>query len=110
MSIIDHGDGLVLFGQLANSPEFRDGAIHRKTTVRRNHADTRALRLLEFRFQVSHVVMLVTKTLRLTKSDAVDDAGVIELIADDRVLLTQKSFEEPAIGVEGAWVKNGVLC
>jgi hypothetical protein len=45
----------------------------------------------------------------LAQADAVDDGGVVEFVADDRVLLAQQRFEQAAVGVERGGVQDGVL-
>ena len=47
--------------------------------------------------------------LRLAQPDAVDDAGVVERIGDDRVLLIQQRLEQAAVGIEAGGVEDRVL-
>ena len=54
------------------------------------------------RLQIGHVVVAVAEALRLAQADAVDDAGVVQLVADDRVLLAEQRLEQAAVGVEAA--------
>jgi hypothetical protein len=44
--------------------------------------------------------VFVAKPLRFTEADAVDDAGVIQLIADHSVFLAKQRFKQSAVGVE----------
>src|SRR5207237_7017025 len=71
--------------------------------------ETRAARFFELRLEIGHVVMLVTKALRFTEPDAVDDRGVIQFIADDRVFVGENGFKKAAIRVERTRVKNRFL-
>ena len=47
----------------------------------------------ELRFQICHVAVLIAKPLRFAEADAVDDAGVIQFIADHRVVFGEQRFE-----------------
>ena len=60
-------------------------------------------------FQISEVVVGVTKALGLAKTHAVDDRSVIERVGDDGVLCGQESFEKAAIRIKTGRVEDGVL-
>ncbi len=47
--------------------------------------------------------------LRLAEPDAVDDAGMVELVGDDRVFRLKQDLEHAAIRVPAGGVKNGLL-
>ncbi len=53
--------------------------------------------------------MLVAEALRLAQPHAVDDAGVVQLVAEDRVVLAEQRLEQPAVGVEARDVEDGVV-
>ena len=67
------------------------------------------LAAFSLRLQVGHVVVLVAEALRLAEADAVDDAGVVQLVGDDRVLRAEQRFEQPAVGVEARAVEDRVV-
>jgi len=48
------------------------------------------MRILKLLFQIAHVLVLVDPSLSLGHSTAVDDASVVELVADDQVSLINK--------------------
>ena len=89
----------------------RDVAVHGKDTVGNDEFGLRprGVRLFEFGFQVGHVGVGVAKPFRFGQANAVDDAGVVELIADDGVFGAKNGFEQTAVGVKGREVKDGVL-
>jgi hypothetical protein len=60
-------------------------------------------------FEIGHVVVLVTKALRFAEPDAIDDAGVIQFIADHRVFVGEQRLEQAAVCVEAGWVKNRIF-
>jgi len=53
--------------------------------------------------------VLVAPALGLAQADAVDDGGVVQLVADDGVGLGQQRLEQAAVGVEGRRIEDGVL-
>ncbi len=63
----------------------------------------------QLRFQVRHVIVPVAKSLSLTQTDAIDDAGMIELIRNDGILICQQSFEESTIRIETGAVQDCVF-
>ena len=54
-------------------------------------------------------LLLVAVALGLAEPDAVDDAGVVQFVADDRVLRAEDGLEEPAVGVEARAIEDRVL-
>ena len=51
-------------------------------------------------FQFLHVGMGVAEAGRFAEANAVDEAGMIQRIADDGVAFIQQRFEEAGIGVK----------
>ena len=66
-------------------------------------------RFLEPRLEFIQIVVRVTKALCFAQADAVDDAGVIQRVADDRVLLVEQGLEQSAVGIEARRVEDGVF-
>ena len=83
-------------GQIADRLQVRDDAVHREHAVGRDQLEAGAggIGLVQLGLEVGHVVVAVAKALRLAQADAVDDAGMIQLVADDRVLFAQQRFEQ----------------
>src|SRR6266567_2719494 len=48
-------------------------------------------------------------SLSFAKANAVDDAGVIKLVADDRVVFTQQRFEQAAVGIEATRIEDRIF-
>ena len=86
-----------------------DNAVHRKYAVGRDHLEATALGFLQFFFERRHVIVGVAETFGLGEPHAVDDRGVVERIGDDGVFLAEQSFEQAAIGIETAGIKDRVL-
>ena len=104
--VVDHRHCAIFFREITNRGQIRDRAVHRKTTISGNQFEARILRGAKLRFEVVHVVVFVTKALRLAEANAVDDARVIQFITDHRVLFREQCLEQPAVSVEAGWIKE----
>lgn len=56
-----------------------------------------------------HIEMLVAETFRFIESDAIDDGGVVEGIADNGVFGSKDSLEEACVGVEATGEQNAIF-
>ena len=91
--IINHHQRAIFFGQITDRFEIGDRSVHRKATIGRNQFYLGVASLAQLRFQIGHVVMLVTKALRFAETDAVNDGSMIQFIGDHRILICQQGFE-----------------
>ena len=66
-------------------------------------------RFLQPRLEFVEVVVGVAQALRLAEPDAVDDAGVVQRVADHRVLLVEQRLEEAAVRVEARRIQDRVV-
>ena len=107
--VIDHRERVVFFGEVANRRHIRDRPIHREAAVGGDQSKTGIFRDAQLSFEIGHVAVLVAKPLRFAEPNAVDDAGVIQFVADYRVLVGQERFEQTAVGIETGWIKNCVF-
>jgi hypothetical protein len=109
--IVDHHQRVVRFREIADRLEIRDDAIHREHAVGRDQLEARAGRigLGEARGEIGHVVVAIAIAAGFAKADPVDDARVIELVADDGVLFGQERLEQAAVRVEAARVEDGLV-
>src|SRR5439155_3741318 len=82
---------------------------HREHAVGRDELEARILRRLELALEVGHVVVRVPEPLRLREANAVDDARVIQRVADHGVLFREDRLEEPAIRIEARAIEDRVL-
>ena len=98
-------------GQIANRRQIGDVAIHRKHAVGGDQFEASAGRgrFVQLRFEIGHVVVAIAKSLGFAEPDAVDDAGVIQLVGDDCVLGSEKRFEQSAVGVEARAIEDRVF-
>src|SRR4029077_10757010 len=97
------------FGELNNGLQLSNGSVHRETAVRGNESEARILCGAELGFEIGHVVVLVTKALRFAEPDAIDDAGVIQFIADHRVFVGEQRLEQAAVCIATGWIKNRIF-
>ena len=100
MGVVHHHDRAVLFRQLAQRRERPEIAVHAEDAV---GDEQLALARHQIAQDVSgRVDVLMRKHLDrgAAQAAAVDDAGVIELVTDHRVLVGEQCFEQTAIGVK----------
>jgi hypothetical protein len=104
--VVDHGESVILLRQLDDALQVGNNAVHGEASVRRDKAKARAAGFAQLCLQISHVVVLVTEALCFAEPDAVNNAGVVELIADDRIFGADQSFEEPAVGIKTRGIED----
>ena len=111
VAFVDAQERAVAVAQGADLVQLRDRAVHGKHTVGEHQLEARAfgIGLLQATLQVGHLVVLVAPALGLAQANAVDDGGVVELVADDGVGLAQQRFEQTAVGVKSGRVQDGVF-
>ena len=95
--------------EIADLPQRRDAAVHGEHAVGGDESRAAVLRVLEMLLQLGQVAIGVSQPPRLAEPDAVDDAGVIERVGNDRVLFAEHGFEQPAIGVPARGIQDGVF-
>ena len=83
--LVDHQPGTVLSCGRADVRERRDVAVHRKHRLGHDELSARAAMSVEHAAQVFDVVVPVDGDLSPRQPAAVDQAGVVELVADDDI-------------------------
>ena len=109
--IIDHHQRLVFIGQRADAVEIGNDAVHREHPIGCDHLVARpgSISELQLRFEIRHIVVAIAKALCLAQAHTIDDAGVVEFIADHRIFLAQQRFEQTTVGIKARSVENRVL-
>jgi len=104
-------EGAVTVGQIADAGEIGNDAVHRKHTVRGDQLEARAggVGFFQLRFEVGEIVVPVAKALGLREPHTVDDAGVVQFVADDGVGFVEQRFEQTAVRIETARIQNAVV-
>ena len=107
--VVDHHQRVVAVGEVADVLQARDHAVHREHAVGRDQAHAALARFLQARFQLVEIVVRVAEALRFAQAHAVDDARVIQRVADHCVLLVEQRLEQAAVRVEARRVEDRVL-
>ena len=106
MGVVHHHHRVVLVGEIADANEVGLVALHGEDAVGSDHAEPGVLRLLQLVLQVCHVLVTVDLASGLAETDAVDDARVVQGVADDGVLRPEHCLEQPRVGVEARGVQD----
>ena len=80
---------IVPIRQLDDSIEFREIAIHGEDPVRRDQAKPAGCRIAQLGFQVCHIGVRIAEPGSLAEPDAIDQASVVQGVADDGILLAE---------------------
>jgi hypothetical protein len=109
VGIVDHDQGVVPVGQVADGLQVGDAAVHGEDAVGDDEPVAAIRGIFQLRFQIGHVVIGIAEPFGLAQPHPVDDGGMVQGVADDRVLGAEQGFEEAAVGVEAGAVQDGVL-
>ena len=109
VGVVHHDHGIVLVGQVAYPIQLGEVAVHRENAIGCDEAVPRRLRFHELLFEIAHVAVPVAESLSFRQPDPVDDAGMVQLVGDDRVFRIQQRFKQTAVGIETGAVKDGVF-
>ncbi len=109
VAVVDHHHRVVLVRQFTDLVQLGDIAVHGEDAVGRDQSIAHGLGFPQLRLQVGHVVVAIAETLGLAKTHAINDARVIQLIGDDRILGAKQRFEQAAIGVEAGRVEDRIV-
>ena len=107
--VVDHHHGVVTLCQLADLPQGRHVAVHGEHTVCSYQPAPRIGSLLQLLLEVRHVPVVIAVTPRGTQPNTVDDGRVVQLVADDSVLLAEQRLEQAPVRVEARRVQDRVL-
>src|SRR5260370_34804287 len=86
MCVVDHNEGVEFFSEGDDLWQRCEATIHAKDAVGHHHDFTGTARLLKHATQPGHVSVWIDFTRCPVEAYAIDDAGVVELVADDDVL------------------------
>ena len=109
MALVDHDEGVVFFGEVADFVHGGDVAVHGEDAVGGDDAESLGLGLFEALFELVHVSVGIAVAFGFAEAHAVDDGGVVEGVGDDGVLFGEEGLEEASVGVEAGGVEDGVL-
>jgi len=109
MAVVDHRNRIVAVGEIADVIEIRDRAVHRKDAIGHNQLFPTVGGVFQVGLQAVHVIVLIAKSLRLGEADTVNNAGVIQSIANDSILFVENRLKQAAVCVEAGWIENRVF-
>ena len=101
VGVIYHHDGAVLFGEIAERGQRADIAIHGEDAV----GDQQLMARLildggQLFFRVGHVFVAEDQNFRARKPGAINDAGVVQLVADDEIVFAENRGDGAGVGGE----------
>ena len=94
--IVDHDQRAVTWARSQTSLSRQAPSMEKTPSVRMSRV-RRAWAALRPRFELVEIVVGVAQAARFAEPDAVDDAGVIQCIADDRVVLVEQRSKSPPL-------------
>ena len=109
VAVVHHHHGAVLLGEIADARQIGDIAVHGEDAVGDHELEPCVGGLSQFCFEVRQVRVGVTVTAGLAETDAVNDRGMVQGVADDGVLFAHQRFEDAAVGVEATGIKLRVF-
>ena len=109
VGVVDHHHRVVTLGEVADVAEPGEVSLHAEDAVGGDHPEPGRIRLLQLGLEVGHVAVGVDLPLGAAQPHAVDDAGVIERVADYGVLGAEYGLEQARIRVEARRVEDRVL-
>ena len=103
MGVVDHHDGAVFFGEIAELVDRADVAVHGEDAVGDEELAARLGRdFFEQLFGVGNVFVAENLDLGAGEARAVDDAGVVELVGEDEVFFAEDRGDGSGVGGESA--------
>ena len=109
VGVVDHDQGVVPIGEVADLVQGCERAVHREHAVGNDHSATGGGCGSQLGLEIGHVRILVTQPLGLAQANTVDQRCVVELVGDDRVLSVEQGLEDAAVGVEARREEDGRL-
>ena len=111
VAVVDHHEGVVLVGEIADGAQRRDGAVHGEHAVGGDELEACAVAggAVELGGEIGDVGVAVAIAAGFGEADAVDDGGVVEFVADDGVVGGEQGFEDAGVGVEAGRVEDRVV-
>ena len=98
--VVDHDACAVFLRQRADLGQVGNIAAHGEHAVGHDEAAGGVGHLLQFLFQIRHVVMLVAKHLAVGELAAVIEAGMVLTVHDDIVMQADNGADDAEIGLE----------
>ena len=88
VAVVDHDEGAISVGEVANATQGSDEAIHGKNAIRYNYSETLRLRFNESRLQIGHIVIVVSIANRFTQTNTINNRSMIQTIRNNTIVFT----------------------
>ena len=108
--LVNHKDGIGIL--LLQGDDFGQGsqvAFHGEDAVHDDEFHGILLATLEFELQVGHVVVLVAELLGHRQTAAVDDGGMVAVVADDVVVRTEECRDDATVDRKACGDTKGIV-
>ena len=111
VAVVNHRQRVITVGQITDSPEICNIAVHGKHAVGRNQNLFAAgrMRVFQLGFEVFHVVVQIAVALGLAQAHAVDDGRVVQFVRNNRVLRPKQRLKQSPVGVKAGGIEDGVV-
>ena len=107
VGVVDHHDGAVFFGEIAERREGADVAVHGEDAVSDEELFAGlVLHTGELGFGVGNVLVLEDKNPGTGEASTVDDGGVVQLVGDDEIVFAENGGHSASVGGESGLENN----
>ena len=101
MSVIDHHDGAVFFGSVAQRRQWADIAIHGKDAIGDEELSPgKVFDAVQLLFGVSGVFVAEYQNLGARETATINDRGVVELVGNNEIVFPQQRRNGSCVGGE----------
>ena len=102
VGLVHHHHGVVALGQLHHLPQRRDVPVHAEDRFGDDELPRVGGRIFQQALQVLHVAVAVHRHRRPREPAAVDDAGMVQLVAEDQVVFLHQRGDDSHVGLVSA--------
>ena len=107
--VIHHQERAMPVGESRDLIERCHRPVHAEDTIGRDQLAPRSRTLLELPGEIFHVPVPVAESPGPTEPHPVDDARVVQFVAQNGILRAEQGLEEAAVRIEARAVEDGVL-
>src|SRR5215217_111770 len=97
---INHYQGLIFIGQVADLIQRCNHPVHRKSTISNNNPMSGILSRYQLLFQISHIRIFITETLCLAETNAIDNRSMVQLVRNDSILVVEQRLKYSTVRIK----------
>ena len=109
VGVVDHHERVVAIRKVTDLVERGQVPVHTEHTVGRDETEPRVGCFFELRFEIGQFGVGVDVALRFAETDAINNAGVVEGVTQNRVFGPEEGFEKPSVCIEAGRIEDGVV-